>query len=1422
LIRQAEYQPTWHEPSNAYTAPNRANGIRLAFDTGGVQVRASDPAENWALELTLTGYGAAGAIEPVAGEPALAVDGSRVTYRWSDTLSEWYVNDERGLEQGFTIAAPPAGEQIVLEMALETDLVPQLAADAQSVSFRRPDRDSWQAGGDVLRYDSLHVSDATGRQVPAHMHLSGCAGSATYRLHLLVDAASAVYPLTVDPILHSQIAKLTPSDAENDDWFGNSVAISGDTVVVGAYLKDGAGISRGAAYIFDRNAGGADAWGQVIKLTASDAEDHDNFGDAVAISNDTVVISADDEDGAGSARGAAYVFDRNAGGINNWGEVTKLTASDAEDLDHFGTSVSISGDTIIIGADLEDGSGTDRGAAYVFDRDNGGTDNWGEVGKLTASNATDGGIFGGSVSISGDTAVVGAELEDGAGTDRGAAYVFDRNSGGADNWGEVAELTASDAQEDDWFGRFVAISGDTVVVGAYREDGAGTNRGAAYVFDRDNGGTDAWGEVAKLTAADAEDHDNFGTSAAISGNTVVIGASGEDGAGTYRGAAYIFERNTGGADNWGQLTKLTASDTADLDLFGNSVAISSDTIVVGAYRKAGAGANRGAAYVFDRDNGGTDAWGEVAKLTPSDAADDDGFGYSVAISGDTIVVGAYQEDGAGTDHGAAYVFDRNVNGADAWGQVTKLAASDGADDDEFGYSVAISGDTVVVSTPDEDGAGTDRGAAYVYTRNTGGADAWGEAAKLTASDAADDDWFGYSIAISGDAVVVGAPGEDGLGTARGAAYVFERNTGGADAWGQVAKLTASDTEDGDSLGWSVAISSNTVVVGASYENGAGVNRGAAYVFERNTGGADNWGEVAKLTASDAADGDLFGYSVAISGDTAVVGASFKDGVGTNRGAAYVFERNAGGADAWGEVAKLTASDAADTDVFGGSVAISSDTVVVGAHREDGAGTNRGAAYVFERNAGGTDNWGQVDKLTASDAEDGDWFGLSVSISGATVVVGARYEDGAGTDRGAAYTFVHHGDTWQQIARPTASDAANDDRFGSSVAISGDAVVVGVPYEDGAGNGRGAAYVYTRNTGGTDSWGEVIKLTASDAADDDGFGWSVAISGDTVIVGAPGEDGAGTDRGAAYVFERNTGGADAWGEVVRLSASDAADSDKFGQSVAISSDTAVVGAELEDGAGTDRGAAYVFERNTGGADAWGEVAKLTASDAEDEDRFGASVAISGDTAIVGAYREDGAGIDYGAAYVFERNTGGADAWGEVTKLAASDAADSDVLGVSVAISGDTAVVGASLEDGRGSDRGAAYVFERNTGGGDAWGEIAKLIAFDTEDGDTLGTSVAISGDTVVVGADGEDGRGTDRGAAYVFERNTDGADHWGQVEKLTAFDAADGDEFGVSVAVSGDTIVVGARYEDGAGTDRGAAYVFAAEPYVIYLPLVLQS
>ena len=384
---------------------------------------------------------------------------------------------------------------------------------------------------------------------------------------------------------------------------------------------------------------------------------------------------------------------------------------------------------------------------------------------------------------------------------------------------------------------------------------------------------------------------------------------------------------------------------------------------------------------------------------------------------------------------------------------------------------------------------------------------------------------------------------------------------------------------------------------------------------------------------------------------------------------------------------------------------------------------------------------------------------------------------------------------QQVAKLTASDAESGDYFGSSVAIGGDTIVVG--------SGSEAAYVL-RTTDGGATYDEVTKLTAaapwwSDAAATDFFGNSVAIDGDTVVVGARLDDDAGSNSGSAYVF-RTTNGGSTYAQVAKLTASDAYTSDEFGYSVAIDGATIVAGAPYDDGNNcgyhcTDSGAVYVFHTTDGGA-TYDQVARLTPSGISvREHRFGYSVAIYGNTVVVGSWGDAG---KRGAAYVFRTSDGAT--YYQVAKLTGSDTVSGDHFGVSVAIDGDTILVGANYA---GTDEGGSvYVFRTS----DGYDQVAKLTAVDAAYWDNFGRSVAIDGGTVVVGASGDDDGGSGSGSVYVF-RTTDGGASYGQLAKLTAADASSSDYFGVPVAIAGGTVVVGAPYDDDAGPSSGSVYVF---------------
>ena len=375
-----------------------------------------------------------------------------------------------------------------------------------------------------------------------------------------------------------------------------------------------------------------------------------------------------------------------------------------------------------------------------------------------------------------------------------------------------------------------------------------------------------------------------------------------------------------------------------------------------------------------------------------------------------------------------------------------------------------------------------------------------------------------------------------------------------------------------------------------------------------------------LLALDGAENDFFGHSVSISGNTAIVGAP-QD---TGSGSAYVYVRDSA-TNLWTEQQKLLASDGADGDHFGYSVSISGETVIAGAYGNDDSGTNRGSAYIFVRNAG---IWTEQQKLLNSNGQVNDLFGLSVSISGDTVVVSAEGEDDGGSQAGAAFIYVRNGITWTEIQKLLPSDRRTNSGFGRPVAINGDTIVIGKFLDSAIAHQAGSAYVFVRNPI-TELWAEQQKLEASDGLTSNSghFGSSVAISNDTIIIGAP-LDYPDFDAviGSAYIFLRS---GILWSEQQKLRASDRVLGEMFGHSVSVSNDTVVVGGIGYASSNNYNGASHIFTRSS---DTWSEQ-NLTASDGEINDQFGASVSVSGDNIIVGARYDDNNGTDSGSIYAY---------------------------------------------------------------------------------------------------------------------------------------------------------------------------------------------
>jgi hypothetical protein len=548
---------------------------------------------NWTMALRGYGYGTALKLaDPAVPKASL----NRVEYE-RGALTEWYVNGPAGLEQGFTIKERPGnsgGEPLTIAMALSGDFRAALDRDQKSLSLSGRDHKP------TLSYAGLMASDSLGRLLPAWLELRGT------NLWLRVEDKSATYPLIVDPIV--QLAKLTASDGMPGDQMGISVGISGKTIVVGAQSATvGSNAGQGAAYVFVKSSlGWVDAT-ETAKLTSSDGQAGDGFGGSVGISGNTIVVGACNQSGMCNGQGKVYVFLKPKTGWTTTSEFkAELTASDSMPNDGFSNMLSLSrdGNTIAVGA-------------------------WGAT-------------------VNGNPS-------------EGAAYIFVRPRLGWESMHETAKLTEGHGAPYDDFGN-VAISGDgaTLFVGAIQQNvttGEGTGRGKAYLFVRPATGWRTTSKfVARLTASDGVIGDGFGfcqTGAACissDGTTVLASAPQFSVTSTGPGKAYIFVKPMGGWKTTSHFTaELTPSDGIPGEAFGWSPAVTNGLAVVGAVAAS-------AAYVFVKPKNGWTTTSKFAlKLTPADGSQG-AFGFSTAIGGQTIVVGALNNPGGGLRPGATFVF----------------------------------------------------------------------------------------------------------------------------------------------------------------------------------------------------------------------------------------------------------------------------------------------------------------------------------------------------------------------------------------------------------------------------------------------------------------------------------------------------------------------------------------------------------------------------------------------------------------------------------------------------------------------------------------------------------------------------------------------------------------------------------------------
>jgi|GEM_PF-2423840 len=626
-------------------ARNLGQRWSLAFDARGLTVVPDAGAFTWGLELRA--WGVDGARAHLDRGLDLVADGRRVERHWDAGLVEWYLNDERGVEHGFTLTERPAGDTtraLVFELAVRGDLEPAVSANGRDVDFVDAH------GTRALSYDGLVAFDRDGDHLPAAFRVD-----ADGDLVLSVDDRGADYPITIDPVAQQQVY-LKASNAEAEDRFGFTCSVFGNTVAIGAPVESSAatgidgdqelpgvnGGTSGAVYIFSVD--GSGVWSQDTYIKASNTGLLDQFGSSVCLHGDTLVVGAPFEKSAATGvngnqaddsaidAGAAYVFVRN-GGV--WSQQAYLKAHNTQAFDAFGTSVAVFGDTIAVGAPFEDSSTTgvnnggrgnnaaqNAGAVYLFER--AGT-NWTQTAYVkgfgTSSGAGD--HFGQAVALGEDVLAVGAPGYSPGFDSQGALFVYERNGG---VWAPEADFLHETTVEafDDRFGAAVALQGDTIVAGAPFEDDMGNTpeSGAAYVYERIGGG---WGETHKLKASNAGPGDRFGSAVAVDledggqVRTIMVGAPFERSASTgfdgperdnsviQAGAVYVFREAYGGPLE--QIHYVKASNTDIGDQYGTSMCLDGTVVVVGAPVEASAGQGIRADQGNNRAGGAGAAYG---------------------------------------------------------------------------------------------------------------------------------------------------------------------------------------------------------------------------------------------------------------------------------------------------------------------------------------------------------------------------------------------------------------------------------------------------------------------------------------------------------------------------------------------------------------------------------------------------------------------------------------------------------------------------------------------------------------------------------------------------------------------------------------------------------------------------------------------
>ncbi len=758
----------------------------------------------------------------------------------------------------------------------------------------------------------------------------------------------------------------------------------------------------------------------------------------------------------------------------------------------------------------------------------------------------------------------------------------------------------------------------------------------------------------------------YGSSSALDGNRLVLGSTGDSTVANVGGGVKIFDATTGAL----QMT-ISSPVAQSSQEFGSSVILQGDRLIIAARRTHGTKIAQGSVYVYDLASATPTV--PVLSIPNPEPSDNDFFGAAVALSGNRLVVGANNNDTGATDSGRVYVYDL----AGATPTVHTLAINNptpGASD-SFGISLALEGNTLVVSSTGDDTGATNAGIAYVFDLGSGTPST--PVHTINNPDPLANENFGGSITLSGSLVGIASSTNMVSGVAAGSVHLYDLSSGTPTV--PVHTIDNPTPQANDFFGSAMTLQSTRLVVTASRDYFNGAQTGSAYVYDLASGTPTV--PVHTLNNPAPATQDFFGTSVALSGNRILIGASQDDLAAPNSGAGYFY--NLSSATPTVPVLTLAHTTAAADNHFGQAVAVSGSLVAVGLPDDDLVGIDAGTVAVYDMNSAtpGTPVLIIDNLLTDINSR----IGASIALEGTRLVVGAPNAFTPSIRAGLAYVFDLSSATPKvpvlTMLNPT---PVASDNFGSSVTLSGSLIVVGAPEDDTGASNAGSAYVYDMNSATPDVPVHTLINPSPSAGDE--FGVSVAISGQNVIVGARGDGTGAASTGIAYVF--NLGGATPTMPVHVLTNPTPTNSEQFGSAVTIDGNRIVVAAKSAS-VGAIARAGSIYEYDLASATPTTPVRTIDHPSPTFNDAFGASLSLAGSRVVVGVSGNDTGATDAGRVYVFDLAS--ATPASPLAILNNPTPSQADAFGTAVSIQGSRITVGIPNSDANGRDQGAVAVF-----------------------------------------------------------------------------------------------------------------------------------